>query len=517
MTRSFFASGALFALGIPAFAQTTAPTTSATPLPGAATGGTPAAPSRPQPVAAKPFATVGGFALSGYLRSRLENYNWFETPGFDDNYTFSGHQLRLAAVKSSPKLDIQFDLQQTLLTNLPDRAIAPAPRGILGLGGNYYAANGEQDGALTVKQAFLRFKGAVGKGSAVRLGRFEFNEGVETVAKDPTLNWLKTQRIASRLVATFGFTHTGRSFDGVQMTAPVGKNGANFSGVAARPTEGVFQLEGNNNIDSTGFLYGAYTLPMADADARIFGLIYQDGREAPKSVKTDNRPAPIRAADSEEIRVYTLGANYLKKFETPKATFDVLAWGALQGGDWGRLDHKGNAFDLEAGYQPKGVKLRPWLRAGYYRASGDKNNADGKHETFFTPLSTPRLYARFPFFNQMNLEDTFAQLILRPNAKTNIRLDAHRLNLSEKNDLAYFGGGAFQDGGGTTNGFGFGGRPSNGNKSLANLFDVSVDYTINPMTSVGLYYGYAQGRGVFDAIYGQSNAHLAFVEFSRKF
>jgi acyl-CoA synthetase (AMP-forming)/AMP-acid ligase II len=51
------------------------------------------------------------------------------------------------------------------------------------------------------------------------------------------------------------------------------------------------------------------------------------------------------------------------------------------------------------------------------------------------------------------------------------------LRLSNRNDLWYTGGGAFQP---AT--FSFVGRPSNGSQSLANLYDVSVDDQINPHT-----------------------------------
>lgn len=512
MTKSFLFCSFL-AVSSLAHAQTTTPT----PVPGAPTGGTPTAPSRPAPVATAPFATLGGFSLSGYLRSRVENYNFFDATGFDDNYTFTGHQLRLAGVRSTPKLDIQIDLQQQLLTNLPERAIAPPPRGLLGLGANYFAANGNQDGALNVKQAFVRFKGAVGAGSNARLGRFEFNEGAETVNPNATLNFLKTQRISQRLVGTFGFSHTGRAFDGIQLNAPLARG--NFSGVLARPTEGVFQLEANDNIDETAFLYGAYTQPLGTtSEARLFGLVYDDGRETDQSTKVDNRPLPLRQADNDRIRVSTLGANYIRTFPTQSGTFDALAWGALQGGSWGNLDHSANAFALEAGYQPTVLpKLRPWLRVGYYRPSGDGNNADGDHKTFFTPLPTPRLYARFPFYNQMNTTDLFAQLILRPNPKTNVRLEAHRLRLTNAADLFYAGGGAFQDGGNGVNGFGFAGRPSGGSRDLANLLDISFDYNPNPRTSFGLYFGQAFGGDVIDNIFDGDKGSLAFFEFTRRF
>jgi len=493
---------------------TTPSATSATPSAPKATGGTPAAPTRPQ-TATRPFAKVGGFSISGYLRSRVENYNYFRTPGFNGSYVFSGHQLRLSALDSSPKLDFQFDLQGQLLTNLPGHAIAPAPQGALGLGANYYAANGRDYEALNIKQAFVRFKGALGTGSAARVGRFEFNDGVETVSKDPTLNFLKTQRISQRFIGTFGFSHTGRAFDGGQLSLPVGTG--NFTLVGARPTTGVFQLDANKDVDSVDFLYGAYTKPLPSSEVRVFGLAYEDGRATNMSTKVDNRPLAARQADNKAIRVYTLGINYIRDFKTRSGTFDVLGLGAIQTGNWGTLKQRADDFNLEAGYQPKGSSLKPWLRIGYDRSSGDKNGADGTHGTFFTPLPTPRVYARFPFFDQLNNTDTFAQLILRPNPKANLRFEAHRLQLTSAQDLYYAGGGAFQSGGNGVNGFGFAGRPSGGSHSLANLFDASFDYTVDPKTSVGLYFGQAFGGKVIDNIYKGRDASLAFLEFSRKF
>lgn len=485
------------------------------------TGGTPAAPLRPQP-APRPFFQVGGFSFSAYLRSRIENYDFFEAPNGagDSSYAFSGHQLRLAGVKSTPRLDLQFDLQGQLLTNLPDDAsfqptnasgAAVGPRVPLGLGGNYFAANGNQDGALNIKQGFVRFKGLMGAGSALRLGRFEFNDGSETVAKDATLNFLKTQRLSQRLIGTFGFTHTGRAFDGAQLSANAA--GGNLTIVGARPTEGVFQLEANDNIDAVNFLYGAYTRPMPNAEARLFAMAYEDGRAAPKSVKIDNRPLAARQSDSEEIQVYTLGANFIKTFDADAGKFDVLGWGALQNGDWGTLDQGGNALALEAGFQPKTMKYKPWLRLGYYRASGDGNPTDERHNTFFTPLPTPRLYARFPFYNQMNSQDAFAQLILRPTPKLNIRAEAHSLKLANAGDLYYFGGGAFQD-----SGFGIGGRPSGGSKNLARVLDLSLDYALSAKSSLGLYLGHAAGGRVIETTYPNGrNATLGFVELTRRF
>ena len=504
-----FCSATLISLAPLTHAQTVAPPASppatgtdagAPAAPGTPTGGTPATATRPI-APAKPFYTLGGFGLSGYLRVRPENYDWFSTPNRDDNYTFTGYQLRLAGVKSTPKLDVQIDLQATALTSVPDNAV--------GIGALYKNANGSRDGAISIKQGFVRFKNAVGAGSAARVGRFEFNEGVELANADPTLTFLKTQRIAQRLVGTFAFTNTGRSFDGINLTTKIGKN-ANFTGVLARPTEGVFKLESNDNIDATQFLYGAYSQPFGGGEARVFGLIYEDGREATngKSIKTDNRPLAARQADNDRIRTYTLGANAIKVLDTSGGKVDLLAWGALQGGDWGRLDQSANAFALEAGYQPKNVKLKPWIRAGYYRASGDNNPNDGDHNTFHTPLPTPRLYARYPFYNLMNNTSIYAQLLLRPNPNLLIRSEFQNLRLTNSNDLLYAGGGPFND-----IGFGISGTPSRGQKRLGNLIDTSIDYKFSPETSVGLYVG----QVIDSKVFADPTSRFAFLEFTQKF
>ena len=190
-----------------------------------------------------------------------------------------------------------------------------------------------------------------------------------------------------------------------------------------------------------------------------------------------------------------------------------MAWGAAQGGDWGNQRHRANALALEAGYQPKNVKLKPWFRVGYFKSSGDDNNLDGKHETFFQMLPTPRIYARTPFYNLMNNEDLFAQVLLRPNPKTNIRLDYHKVKLSEKNDLYYSGGGAFQH-----DSFGYAGRPSFGKDGLADIFDVSFDRQINARATLSLYLGFAKGKGVISEIYkDKDTARFGFVELTQKF
>jgi hypothetical protein len=393
------------------------------------------------------------------------------------------------------------------LIDLPRNAVAPPPQGQLGLGGTYRVANGGQDGSLFIKQGFVRLRRGLGRGNQLRLGRFEFVEGAEVVPQEPSLAWLKRERIAHRLLGTFAWSHVGRSFDGGHLTHQGARTNLTF--LAARPTEGVFQLDGWQNLPIR-VLYGAATLSRpGKADARLFVLDYRDNRDVPK---TDNRPAAVRAADQQGIDVTTFGGHYLRVLPLGGGKADVLLWGAVQTGDWGTQDHRGNAWTAELGYQPKSRNLKPWLRAGYYRSSGDDDPGDDRHETFFQVLPTPRIYARFPFFNGMNSEDLFVQAILRPGRKWTLRADAHRLRLTEGADLWYQGGGAFQ-----RDTFGYAGRPGNGRSDFAQLFDLSADYALDPDTTLSLYVATARGGDVIEANYPRGkNASLAYLELTRR-
>ncbi|MDQ3816932.1 MAG: alginate export family protein, partial [Acidobacteriota bacterium] len=160
---------------------------------------------------------IGSVNFSGSLRLRVENYGWFDTPGFEDKYTFGAAVLRLGAGQQREKLDWQVEGEFPVLINLPDKAIAPAPQGQLGLGANYFAANLHQDGSAILKQAYARFKNLFGdKSNSLRVGRFEFIDGAETNPSDQTIATLKRDQISQRLIGSFGFSHVGRSFDAVQ-------------------------------------------------------------------------------------------------------------------------------------------------------------------------------------------------------------------------------------------------------------------------------------------------------------
>jgi hypothetical protein len=453
---------------------------------------------------------TGSITISGSVRERYEVWDWF--PANDTStYGYSGTLIRMAVSQRRKTYDWTIELAAPLLLGLPDQAIKPAPQGQLGLGAAYYAANHNHQYTALIfpKQAFLRFNGLH---SSLQFGRFEFTDGSEVTPKDATLAALKSDRIGQRLIGTFGFSDVMRSLDGLHFA--YSKGPWNFTTVAAIPTRGVFQVDGWGWV-KTPLTYLSLTrqslLGGGHAEWRIFGIYYDDRRGI---LKTDNRSLAFRNQDSAPIDIGTYGGHYIVAIPTRTGTVDLLGWGALQSGRWGVLTQRSSAVAVEGGIQPHfATSLRPWLRTGYFYSSGDQDPSDGTHGTFFAVLPTPRVYARFPFFNEMNNRDFFAEVILRPRDDLTFRTDFHSLWLASSHDLWYSGGGSFQP---WT--FGFTGRPSNNASGLANLYDVSADYRWIHSVSLGFYFGYAQGHRVIESIYpGQSNGMLGFVEMNYRF
>ena len=464
---------------------------------------------------APPTTMLGDVAMTGTLRARVYDWDWFQPASGANQYVYSGNLLRLNFAEKRAGLDWDAEFAAPFLVDLPDTATAPAPQGALGLGSNYYSANGnsQYSGMVFAKQLFVRFKGlGGGEGSTLQVGRFEFSDGLELAPKNATLATLKRDHLSQRLIGTFGFSDVGRSFDGLHYSYD--KPATDFTFVTALPTRGVFQTDGWgwNNV---AFGYASYTHDWGSgnhaADTRFFAIDYDDWRPI---LKTDDRPVAIRRGDTENIRIQTWGAHSAHVFTTNAGIFDALGWGALQTGSWGTQTQFAYALDFEAGYQPKiAPKLKPWIRGGFTLGSGDGNPNDNRHGTFFQVLPTPRPYARFPFFNMMNTEDGFGALLLRPHSKITVSSEFHSLRLSNANDLWYSGGGVFQP---WT--FGYVGRAASGRRSLANLYDTSLEYRATRLVTFTGYFSYAQGLAVMEGIYPQGkNGKFGYVEALFKF
>jgi hypothetical protein len=458
-----------------------------------------------------PPIQLGDVTFSGSVRERYEVWNWFEPASGNNLYSYSGTVVRFGFSQKHENYDWNIEFEAPILLGIPTTAVNPAPLGQYGLGGAYYAANDKNQNSAFIfpKQAFFRVKG---DHASLRVGRMEFTDGSEVKPKDPTLASLKADRIGQRLLGNFGYSDVMRSFDGMQFAY---SNGPwTFTAVSAIPTRGVFQVDGWGWV-KTPVTYVALTrqeeFGTSRAEWRLFAIYYNDDRPL---VKTDNRSAAARATDLGGINIGTYGGHFILATPSSVGTFDLLGWAAFQNGAWGELTQRAGAGSGEIGWQPTfASRVRPWLRGGIDYSSGDGNAADGVHGTFFAILPTPRIYARFPFFNSMNNTDVFEEVMLRPTKKFTVRSDVHGLWLSNRNDLWYTGGGAFQP-----STFGFNGRPSNGANHLATLYDISGDYTWKHGFSFGLYFGYAVGGDVIKKIYTvNSDGALGYTELNYRF
>jgi Alginate export len=436
-------------------------------------------------------------------RTRVDTWQWFAAPPASNSYGYVQSLLRIAAEQRLHNWDWKLELSQPSILDAPENANGTGSgQGQLGLGSTYYAANANSfSAAAFLKQGFVRYSS---EATNLRVGRFEFVDGTETSPADSTIAWLQSQRIAHRLIGNFGFSNAQRSFDGADLHLQAGS--WNVTGFAARADQGVFNMNGNPELN-VDVQYLALTRPEGKHLLwRAFALGYHDGRTG--LTKTDNRSAAIRAVDHGNIRIGTYGGDVLASVPAGPGQFDLLFWGAVQNGKWGALDHKAGAAAVEGGYQLSKVPTNPWLRGGWFRSTGDENPADNTHNTFFQVLPTPRIYARLPFYNLMNSTDGFAQLMDTPVKQLALRSELHWLKLTAPNDLWYLGGGAFDN-----KVFGYVGRPSQGSASFASVADVSADWHAARDFDLNFYYAFAQGKSLVQAIYPTGrNMQYGYVE-----
>jgi hypothetical protein len=463
--------------------------------------------------------------ILGELRGRYEVFDFFQpaldpargVTANDNDYGFGALRARLGVALTTPYVEGLVQGQYSGLYALPDQAFAGLPVGPLGLGGAYYKDNGSIDpGAVFLKQGWLSLKGeAVGlPGASLKGGRFEIRDGLEYRTGDAKFDFLKLTRVSQRLVGPFDFTHVTRSFDGFSLAYDQPSYNVTLS--AAHPTQGGFNVHGQDQISHVDLAYGALTAKkgtlLPDTEARLFYLYYGDDRSVQP---VDNRPLALRPKlNQDSLAISTIGAHWLTVAKLGPGSVDALLWGAYQFGDWGNLNHSAYAVAAEAGYQWTDVFLKPWVRAGYFRASGDDNANDGTHHTFFQAIPTVRLYAKLPFYSLMNLQDVFAQVSVMPTPATKLDVDFHHLSLAESRDLFYGGSGATS----RTGAFGYFGRPSGGQGTVGQLVDVTFTHTLNKYLSWSVYYAHAFGDDVTRNVYQLKNdADYAFVEFTVSF
>lgn len=446
------------------------------------------------------------------INARYEYWDWFTRQGQvqDNSYDYSFVRSRLGFSLALPSIKAYVQAQDTRMWGLPGDSIGAPPAGPLGIGAIYYLHGGQRDYHSTViRQAYLEIPGLFQDRVSAKVGRFDYIDGLEVAYKNPKVMWLKKIRLAERLIGPFGWSSFGRSFDGIELaldTKPF-----NLTGTLTHPTQGGFENNAHRTIDdidlATLTATFKYDRLLPGMEERLFYFYYEDDRDI---AKVDNS-----GGISGAVKIHTAGLHLLKTLKVEQGVFDGLFWGAYQNGDWGTLDHRAWAAAVEGGFHFTGLAWKPWLRAGYFVSSGDDDPGDGEHGTFYQLLPTARKYALFPFYNLMNNEDLFAQLIVKPHARVAVRADLHFLSLREKNDRWYMGAGPTMEEGAV---FGYIGRPSFGDRDLATVVDLVGMITLSDNISGTLYYGHVFGDEVVENVYNdQEDADFFYLELAFTF
>lgn len=433
-------------------------------------------------------------------------WRFFEPPagGGNNDYAFLANRLSGSVQRSSGAYDFTAALQYVQFGGLPGDANGPGP---LGTGAVYFAHAGRSDShQVYLRYANVRLKQFV-PCTTIQVGRMPYASGGEAVSGNPKIEAVRTQHVAARLIGEFGWSIYQRAYDGVRIDTARSRWSA--AGFAFHPTQGGFEDAAGLMMPGVTVLGGAATMKSAvsspSVQSQVFAYRYRDTRAVTQ--RPDNTGRPAQEVD---VAVNTFGGSIVI---APPATrgrqWDGLVWIAAQTGAWYELRHRAASVAVEAGHQWSSARWQPWLRGGYLYASGDGDPSDTRHGTFFEMLPTVRQYAQSALYSQMNNTDLFAQLLARPLASLNVRLDWHRIGLASSRDGWYFGSGATQQHGSI---FGFATRPSFGARHLAMIEEGAVDFTIQRHWSIGTYLAVGRGGNVVAPAFAGRTLTFAFLE-----
>ena len=426
-----------------------------------------------------------------FLRNwtRVESWRYFDPNpgGGDPDYTDIANRLQLGVEHRAPRYDVSGAIQYVQFGGLPTRASGP---GALGTGAQYF----DQSGRTDSRQVYLRYLNlrlkSLFPGLVVQVGRFGYASGAESPSGDPKIETVKRLRIDSRLIGEFEWALYQRAFDGMRVDLDRPRWHATAS--AVRPTQGGFEDAAGAEITRIDLVTGAVTLKpgsvLRHTDWQLFANRYNDTRTV--QARPDNTNTPATAVD---VHINTFGSSVAGVYPKGSGQIDVVGWIAAQTGTWYGQSHRASAEAGELGYQWSKAAWRPWLRAGFFRASGDADPADNNHGTFVPIMPTVRKYSLSTVYSLMNLDDVFVQAFVSPSPKLTVRVDLHRLALVTAEDRWYAGSGATQK---TGTNFGYAGRRSNGATSLGTMFEGSADRAISRHWSVNGYGGVMKGGDV---------------------
>ncbi|MSO36206.1 MAG: hypothetical protein EXQ54_07230 [Acidobacteria bacterium] len=441
--------------------------------------------------------------------TRVESWSFFQPridpvaltaePIGDPNYTFIGDRAELGVRVEGARFDVSGAFNYVRLENLPTTAIGP---GGLGSGAFYFAATGVRYSyQLYLSDLTLKVKARDDRGS-LTVGRMPFVSGAETVSTEASLETLKRERLHSRLIGNFEWSYYQRRFDGVRLD--INRPGWHATAAVFVPTQGGFEESTNLSMPKVQVATTSVTRVAAASEWQLFATAYRDRRDG-KAAVVDNTSAADQPID---VTVSAFGASHARITPTPGGELDTVFWGAAETGTWYGQPHRAASVAAEVGHRWTRAPGKPWLRAGYLWASGDREPDDRRHGTFFQLLPSSRKYALSSTYAQMNLSDAFLQAWFEPR-RLKTRIEVHALGLASAGDLWYQGSGATASSGRY---FGFSGRASGGQTRLGTVLEAAVDVPVRKYWSVNGYAGTMWGGDVVKQSFSGTRLSFWYVE-----
>jgi len=437
--------------------------------------------------------------------TRAETWSFFDPgpAGGDPTYSFLGNRMSFGVNVSTPRWEAAGTFQYVQLFRLPPASIGP---GALGSGAYYFYSAGNPSAYQFYARALnFGFK-SKDKGLRIVGGRMGYTSGAEGDSGVASLEHVKRDRLASRLIGEFEWSIVQRAFDGVRVD--VDRPGWRLTGAALMPTQGGYEESASPAITKIQVYSAAATFKphvlIPWSELQLFSHTYRDRREV--ETRPDNSPFTATEAD---ITMTTFGASQVGIFPTVAGEVDSVVWLAGQAGGWYGDPHRAWSLAAEVGHRWTAVTWQPWVRAGLLYASGDKDPTDARHGTFFQMLPTSRRYSLSNTYAQMNMQELFGQVYLYPSSSVSLRADVHRVSLADPNDRWYAGSGATERRGIF---FGYSMRPSNAATSLGTVIEGSADVKINRYWSVNGYLGHIAGGDVVKRLFTGDRLTFFYLE-----
>lgn len=344
---------------------------------------------------------------------------------------------------------------------------------LIGFNGPPTAVPPTQVNRLDIRQAYVEFGPGGNRGVTTRLGRQELVFGEQ------------------RLIGNGDWNNTARSFDAARITlVRPGVKADVFAGrvVVPRP----FDVDRRRTDEA---IYGGYvsldrTVPSGTIEPFVF----------------------VKRLDVVTGETGAIGRGHV-------STGGVRATGKLPGHldyslegawQWGRLAD--DAVRASAGHYQLGWSRTAWLLtprfvAEFNHASGDRQNGDGRRQTFDQLYATNHAkYGIADVIGWRNMRDAMVGVELWPTRRAKLAVDLHRLALATVQDGLYLDSGVRR----LLN-------PAAGSTDVGTEVDLQATFNLSPRVSFNAGFGYLAAGEYLRRTTGGGNVWLPYAMWNVRF